>query len=90
MIQNLSEFLKYLASQAEADLEGIPALDELSKELGINRAALREQVAVARALGLVSIKPRVGTRRLTYTFTPALQQSLGYAILRNRENFEKY
>jgi len=90
MIQNLSEFLKYLASREEADMNGIPALDQLSKELGINRAALREQVAVARALGLVSVKPRTGTRRLAYTFTPALQQSLGYAILRNRENFNKY
>jgi len=84
------EFLKYLASLEEVNSEGIPALDELSKELEINRAALREQVAVARALGLVSVKPRVGTRRLAYTFTPALHQSLGYAILRDRSNFEKY
>lgn len=68
----------------------MPALDQLSADLKINRAALREQVAVARALGLVSVKPRVGMRRLTYTFTPALQQSLGYAILEDRTNFEKY
>ena len=90
MIRNLSEFLSYLASRKESDIDGIPALDQLSKSLGINRAALREQVAVARALGLVSVKPRVGMRRLSYTFTPALQQSLGYAILNDRTNFEKY
>ena len=90
MIQNLSEFLKYLASREEADMDGIPALDELSKELGINRAALREQVAVARALGLVSVKPRTGTRRLAYTFTPALQQSLGYALLRDKAHFDHF
>ena len=90
MIINLSKFLTYLASRDESDTEGLPALDELSKELEINRAALREQVAVARALGLVAVKPRTGTRRLAYTFTPALQQSLGYAILRNRGNFDKY
>ena len=87
MIANLSEFLKYLATH---DVEKIPPLDILSEELDINRAALREQVSVARALGLVSVKPRVGMRRLTYTFTPALQQSLGYAILNDRTNFEKY
>ena len=86
----LSEFLQYLASHEEADSEGIPALDKLSDELGINRAALREQLAVARALGLVAVKPRIGTRRLPYTFTPALQQSVGYAILRDNSNFEKY
>ncbi len=90
MHNNLSEFLKYIASLEQGEESNIPALDELSKELGINRAALREQVAVARALGLVAIKPRVGTRRLDYSFTPALQQSLGYAILRNKENFAKY
>ena len=90
MQEKLSEFLKYLASLKKDDENKIPALDQLSKDLGINRAALREQVAVARALGLVAIKPRVGTRRLDYTFTPALQQSLGYAILLDRENFDKY
>ena len=90
MINKLSDFLKYLAARKKSDKEGIPALDQLSAELDINRAALREQVAVARALGLVSVKPRVGIQRLAYSFTPALQQSLGYAILRDRANFEKY
>jgi DNA-binding FadR family transcriptional regulator len=90
MQENLSEFLKYLTSLKKDEEDKIPALDELSKDLGINRAALREQVAVARALGLVAIKPRVGTRRLDYSFTPALQQSLGYAISLDRDNFDKY
>ncbi|OQX64007.1 MAG: hypothetical protein B5M51_04375 [Anaerolinea sp. 4484_236] len=89
MLYKLSGFLKYLASR-EDDAEGIPALDILSQELDINRAALREQVAVARALGLVSVKPRTGTRQLPYTFTPAIEQSLGYAILKDRASFEKY
>ncbi len=90
MQDTLSEFLKYLTSLKKDEEDKIPALDELSKDLGINRAALREQVAVARALGLVAIKPRVGTRRLDYSFTPALQQSLGYAISLDRANFDKY
>ena len=87
MIANLSEFLKYLATH---DVEKIPPLDILSEELNINRAALREQVAVARALGLVAVKPRIGTRRLPYTFTPALQQSLGYALLRDKTHFDDF
>ena len=90
MSKELSEFLKYLATHEQADDEGIPALDKLSEELDINRAALREQLSVARALGLVAVKPRTGTRRLPYTFTPALQQSLGYALLRDPKNFEQY
>ena len=90
MFNELSVFLSYLASQEKSDEESVPTLDQLSAELGVNRAALREQVAVARALGLVSVKPRVGMRRLPYSFTPTLQQSLGYAILHDRTNFEKY
>jgi len=90
MFKDLSEFIKYLALLEESKANQIPALDQLSKELGINRAALREQVAVARALGLVTVKPRTGTQRLDYTFTSTIRQSLGYAILQSRANFEKY
>jgi len=90
MFTNLSEFLKYLASPEESKTDEIPALDKLSEELGINRTSLREQVAVARALGLVTVKPRTGTQKLPYTLTPALQQSLGYAILCDRNNFDSF
>lgn len=90
MINGLSKFMHYLASYEEADNESIPALNNLSDELEINRAALREDLAVARALGLVAVKPRIGTRRLPYTFTPALRQSLGYAILHDNTYFKKY
>jgi DNA-binding FadR family transcriptional regulator len=89
-MNQLSEFLKYLATHEQTEDEGIPALDKLSEELSINRAALREQLSVARALGLVAVKPRTGTRRLPYTFTPALQQSLGYALLRDSNYFDQY
>lgn len=90
MIAHLSEFLLYLASHEQTETESLPALDKLSEDLDLNRAALREQLEVARALGLVAVKPRTGTRRLPYTFTPAIQQSLGYALARDRAYFEKY
>jgi DNA-binding FadR family transcriptional regulator len=90
MSTQISEFLKYLATHEQAETEGIPALDKLSEELEINRAALREQLSVARALGLVAVKPRIGTRRLPYSFTPALQQSLGYSLLLDPKYFEQY
>ncbi|HJQ13828.1 MAG TPA: FCD domain-containing protein [Anaerolineales bacterium] len=85
----LSEFLRYLASHEEAE-RGLPTLNELSRELGIGVAALREQLEVARALGLVEVKPRMGTRRREYSFTPAVRQSLGYALALNHEHFRKY
>ena len=85
----LSEFLRYLASHEEAE-RGLPTLNELSRELGIGLAALREQLEVARALGLVEVKPRMGIRRREYSFTPAIRQSLGYALALDHEHFRKY
>lgn len=85
----LSEFLRYLASHEEA-AGGLPSLNELSRELGISVAGLREQLEVARALGLVEVRPRTGTRRLTYSFTPAVMKSLAYALTLDQSNFEKY
>ena len=74
---DISEFMRYLAAHEEAE-NGLPTLNELSQELGVSVASLREQLEVARALGLVEVKPgRGGTRRLAFSFTPAIRQSLG-------------
>jgi len=87
---DISEFLRYLAAHEEAE-GGLPTLNELSAELGTSVASLREQLEVARALGLVEVKPgRGGTRRRSYSFTPAIRQSLGYALALNDEHFRKY
>jgi DNA-binding FadR family transcriptional regulator len=85
----LSEFLHYLATHEEVET-GLPSLKNLSLELGVSLASLREQLEVARALGLVEIKPRLGMRRRNYSFTPAVRQSLGYALTLNNEHFRKY
>jgi DNA-binding FadR family transcriptional regulator len=85
----ISEFLRYLAVHEEVK-DGLPPLKKLSEELGVSIASLREQLEVARALGLVEVKPRLGTRRKEYSFTPAVRQSLGYALALNNEYFRKY
>jgi DNA-binding FadR family transcriptional regulator len=86
---DISEFFRYLASHSEAE-SGLPSLLELSRELDISLASLREQLEVARALGLVEVRPRTGTRRLAYSFTPAIRQSLGYALALNNDHFQKF
>lgn len=86
----ISEFLHYLASNEDAET-GLPTLTELSQELGVSVASLREQLEVARALGLVEVKPgRGGTRRRAFSFTPAIRQSLGYALALDDQHFRKY
>jgi DNA-binding FadR family transcriptional regulator len=58
--------------------------------LDISLASLREQLEVARALGFVEVRPRTGMRRLEYSFTPAIRQSLGYALAVNDDYFRKF
>jgi DNA-binding FadR family transcriptional regulator len=86
---DISEFLRYLASHKEAEA-GLPALSELSRELGISVATLREQLEVARALGLVEVKPRTGMRRRPYEFASTVRHSLGYALILNDGHFQKF
>jgi len=85
----LSEFLNYLATHDEVE-DGLPTLKNLSVKLGVSLASLREQLEVARALGLVEIKPRLGMKRRDYSFTPAVRQSLSYALALDDDHFRKY
>ena len=95
-LQLSSEFLSFLAAHyqengapnddAPEDAR-LPTLTDLSKELGLSISCLREQLEVAKALGLVDVRPRLGIRRLPYSFLPAVRQSLSYAIVVDRANF---
>src|ERR1044071_9128995 len=86
---DLSEFLRYLATHEEVE-NGIPPLKDLSQELKVSVPSLREQLEVARALGLVEVRPRLGTKRREYSFTPAIRQSLSYALALNDDHFREY
>jgi len=85
-----SEFLNYLLQNTESDDERLPAINDLSGELGISKSTLREQLEVARALGLVDVRPRLGIRLRPYSFTPAVDASLCYAIEYDRGYFEDF
>jgi DNA-binding FadR family transcriptional regulator len=87
-----SDFLNYLAEtyQMDEDCERLPSLQVLSKQLGVSVSSLREQMEVGRALGLVEAKPRTGLRRLPYSFFPAVNQSLTYAIAIDQEYLLKF
>ncbi len=85
-----SEFLSYLAAFLPNEGDRLPPLAELSHELGISIATLREQLEVARALGLVEVKPKTGIRRVAYTFQPAVIKSLSYAVAMDLHSFEAF
>lgn len=83
------DFIKYLAN-SNGGGDRLPSLQELSQEHGVSISVLREQLQVARALGLVEVRPRTGIRRLPYTFAPAVRESLFYAMERDRAAFDQF
>jgi DNA-binding FadR family transcriptional regulator len=86
---SLSEFLRYLANDCD-DNQRLPTLPAIAKHLGVSISVLREQLEVARALGIVEVRPKTGIRRLAYTFRPAVRKSLAYAIQINPDLFSYY
>jgi DNA-binding FadR family transcriptional regulator len=89
-LNSLSDFLRYLAARDQSETQNLPPLTDLSVDLDISVASLREQLEVARALGLVDVKPRTGIRRLPYSFLPAIRQSVGYAMALDERNFQSF
>jgi DNA-binding FadR family transcriptional regulator len=87
--QALSDFLHYLSQRTGAESDRIPSLIELSQQLGLSVATLREQLEVARTLGLLQIKPRTGIQKIPYSFTRTLATSINYALAENPANFSQ-
>jgi DNA-binding FadR family transcriptional regulator len=87
-----SEFLRYLLRNANQQGPGgrLPSLSEISAETGVSVGKLREQLQVARMLGLVEIRPRRGIRLLRYNFLPAVRLSLMIALSLDRGAFYQY
>ena len=92
MTNSRFDFIEYL-SQCDRGVNSssnIPSLKDISEENGISIAKLREQVSVARALGLIEVQPRTGIHALPYSFAPAVKQSLSFAISSDRKYFIDY
>jgi DNA-binding FadR family transcriptional regulator len=85
-----SEFLRYLLTQHCQPGARLPSLGEISTETGISIGKLREQLEVARALGLVEVGPRRGIRFRGYEFLPAVRLSLMVALSLDRHMFRAF
>jgi len=87
---NSFDFLEFLAFDQNGNGDRLPSLEALSAQYGVSISVLREQLQVARALGLVEVRPRTGIRRLPYSFAPAVRESLFYAMARDRRAFDQF
>ncbi|MFQ3534369.1 MAG: FCD domain-containing protein [Aggregatilineales bacterium] len=82
-----SVLLNYIVEHNLQPGDQLPSLAELSAQLNINVGKLREQLEVARALGLVDVRPRTGIRFRAYDFLPALRLSLLFALALDKSHF---
>lgn len=85
-----SDFLRYIVSQGHQPGDRVKALSELSAEMGISVGKLREQMEVARTLGVVEVRPRTGIRLEPYDFLPAVRLSLLFALATDSRYFEPF
>lgn len=85
-----SELIQYLIDESISPGERLPALTELSDELEVSVGKLREQLEVARQMGFVSVRPRLGTRREVFDFYPAVRYSLLFGLAAGEACFEQF
>lgn len=92
MIDLGSDLLNFIIEEDYQPGERLPTITELQAEdkLGISTSKVREQLEVARVLGLVDVKSRTGTRLKPYSFTPAVRLSLLYAVARDPGAFSDF
>lgn len=87
-----SELLEYIVRESFQPGARLPTINELQDEqhLGIGISKVREQLEVARALGLVEVRSKTGMRMKAYSFTPAVRLSLFFALAQDQHNFELF
>ena len=85
-----STFLHYLIDKQIVPGERLPTLNQIGQELGISVGKLREQLEIARSLGLVSVRPRVGIVREPFDFSQAMLASLLFGLASGEAEFKQF
>lgn len=77
-----SDLLNYITKQGFQPGDRLPSIQELksTSHLDMSASKVREQLEVARMLGLVEVRSKRGTLVKEYTFTPAVRLSALYAL----------
>lgn len=82
-----SDVLRYIVENGFQPGEQLPTIQHISKELNVSVAKVREDLEVARSMGLVDVKPGRGMRVQEYRFGPSMTLSSLYAIGLDTNNF---
>jgi len=72
------------------DNTAIPSISQLSQELGISTASVREQLEVAKRLGIVDVKPKVGIQLKPFSLSQPLATALSYGLAVDSTLFDQF
>ncbi len=84
-----SPFLKYIITKQFTPGTRLPTLNEISTELGISVGKLREQLEIARSMGLVSVRPRLGIQREAFDFSQVVLNGMLFSLATGETNFKQ-
>lgn len=82
-----SEFLHYLVQHHIDPGDKLPSLNEIGDDMGVSVGKLREEVAVARRLGVVSVRPRLGIQREPFDFAQVVLPAILFSLATGETNF---
>lgn len=85
-----SAFLQYLVDKEIAPGQRLPTLSDISQELGVSVGKLREELEVARSMGVVSVRPRLGIQREPFDFSQVLLDGVSFSLATGDADFESY
>lgn len=87
-----SDLLNYIVRKCFQPGDRLPTINELQdpEHLGLSISKVREQLEVARALGLVDVRSKTGMKMREYSFAPAVRLSLFFALAQDLNNFDLF
>lgn len=82
-----SDFLRYLVQHHINPGDRLPSLNEIGDDMGVSVGKLREELAVARGMGFVSVRPRVGIQRECFDFSEAVLPAMLFGLATGEADF---
>ncbi len=82
-----SDFLKYLIEHHINPGDKLLPLSNIGDEMGVSVGKLREELAVAREMGVVSVRPRLGIQREPFNFADAVLPAVLFSLATGEANF---
>lgn len=84
-----SDFLRYLVTHHVNPGDRLPPLIDIGDDMGVSVGKLREELAVARGLGVVSVRPRLGIQRESFDFSQATLPAILFSLATGETCFEQ-